>query len=110
MNEEKLCEIINDYADGLEALAIKLKREVAELAKRKDQPKQKTDSPADTEEIYYERQTGQKGEFEKSEDVNNPRFQALKQTLQSHSGKMSADGYFIWLYPDGKVIGRKRKA
>jgi len=110
MSEEKLCEIINDYANGLEALAVKLKRDVAELARKTVQPTQRADSVADTEEIYWSRQTGQKGEFEKSEDINNPRFQALRQTLQSHSGKMSADGYFIWLFPDGKAIGRKRKA
>jgi hypothetical protein len=110
-NEEKLCEIISDHADGLEALAVKLKREIAELVRRKDstsRPGPLTDIPADTGEIVFTRLVGQKGEYEKSEDFENPRFKALKTTVQAHNGAMTADGFFLWIFPDGKAIGRKR--
>jgi len=110
--EEKLCEIISDHADGLEALAVKLKSGIAELIRKKDsasQPKSPTDVPVDTEEIVFTRLMGTKGEYEKSEDFENPRFKALKTTLQAHNGTMTADGFFLWIFPDGKAIGRKRK-
>jgi hypothetical protein len=113
MSEERLCEIMNDYADGQEALAVKLKREIAELMRQKDstgRSRPQTDMPADTEEIVFTRMMGTKGEYEKSEDFQNPRFKALKTTLQAHNGTMSADGFFLWIFPDGKAIGRKRKS
>jgi hypothetical protein len=110
MSEEKLCEIINDYADGLEALSVKLKRDVAELMKKDStsRPRPQSDLPADTEEIHWTAQIGAKDEYEKSVDTNNPRHQALLKTLVAHQGAMRSDNWFIWTFDDGVTIGRKR--
>ncbi len=59
--------------------------------------------------IVWVADTGPKGLYEKSEDINNPRFQALLRTLQAHEGKMMLDGYFLWTFDNGRTIGRKRK-
>jgi hypothetical protein len=69
----------------------------------------KGDQIADTEGIVWTADTGPKGMYEKSEDINNPRFQALLKTLQAHEGKMRVDGYFLWTFDNARAIGRKRK-
>jgi hypothetical protein len=108
-SEEKLCEIISDHADGLEALAVKLKREIGELAKKNARPRSQMDTPmADTEEIRWVAQIGGKGEYERSDDKNNPRHQALLKTLAAHQNAMRSDNWFIWTFDDGVTIGRKR--
>ena len=100
--------IIVDSANADEAKAVSIMQQVkAIVAGRK--PKPQTDSLADTEEIGFTRLMGASGEYEKSEDFDNARFKALLRTLQAHNGKMTADGYFLWIFPDGKAIGRKRK-
>ena len=52
---------------------------------------------------------GQKGEFEKSEDVNNPEFKAMLKDLQSHGGKLTRNGMFYWVYKNGSTVGRKKR-
>jgi hypothetical protein len=106
--ESEVWPIIVDAANAEESKAVNLKQQVKTIIDSR-QPKPKTDSPADTEEILWTAQTGQKGEYEKTEDRDNPSFQALLKTLQSHEGKMQADGWFLWIFPDGQTIGRKRK-
>jgi hypothetical protein len=68
------------------------------------------DQTADTEGILWITDTGPRGVYEKSEDINNPRFQAVRKTLQAHEGSMMLDGYFLWTFDNGRAIGRKRKA
>jgi len=107
--EDKLFEIINDYADGVEAVAVKLKRDIGELMGKKNaRPRSQTDTMADTEEIHWTVQVGAKGEYEKSVDKDNPRHQALLKTLQAHQGAIRSDNWFIWTFDDGVTIGRKR--
>ena len=36
-------------------------------------------------------------------------YKALLRDLKKHDGKMTRDGYFIWLFGDSATIGRKRK-
>jgi hypothetical protein len=100
--------ILVDSANAEEAKAVNLKQQVKVLIDNQ-QVRPKVDSHADTEEIGFIRLMGTNGEYEKSEDFDNPRFKALMTSLKAHQGKMTADGYFLWIFPDGKAIGRKRK-
>lgn len=63
----------------------------------------------DLSEIRWERAKGQKGEYERSEDVENPHFRALHRDLVRHKGKMTRNGYFFWLFGNGITIGRKKR-
>jgi uncharacterized protein YecE (DUF72 family) len=107
--EVEVWPILVDSANAEEAKAVNLKQQVkAIIDSREARPK--VDSHPDAEEIVFTRLMGTNGEYEKSEDFDNPRFKALLTTLQAHQGKMTADGYFLWIFPDGKAIGRKRKS
>jgi hypothetical protein len=106
--ESEVWPIIVDVANADESKAVNLKQQVKAIVDG-GKPKPQTDSLADTEEIGFTRLMGASGEYEKSEDFDNARFKALLRTLQAHNGKMTADGYFLWIFPDGKAIGRKRK-
>ena len=107
--EEYVFPILVDAANAEESRAVSIKQQIKNMVEAQ-QPKPQTDGMADAEEIVFTRLMGTKGEYEKSEDFENPRFKALKTTLQAHNGTMTADGFFLWIFPDGKAIGRKRKA
>ncbi len=47
------------------------------------------------------------GEYERSEDVDNPNFKALLRDVQAHGGKMTVENYFVWAFRNGSVLGRK---
>jgi len=59
--------------------------------------------------IKWMRTEGFKGEYERSEDVDNPDFKALLRDLSRHGGKMTRDGYFVWVFRNGNTIGRKKR-
>lgn len=106
--EEYVFPVLVDAANAEESRAVNIKQQIKNMVEIR-QPRPQTDMPADTEEIVFVRLLGTNGEYEKSEDFENPRFKALTTTLLAHNGKMSADGFFFWRFPSG-AIGRKRKA
>ena len=59
--------------------------------------------------IKWEKAEGTKGEYERSEDVNNSEFKAMLQDLAAHGGKMNYEGYFYWVFQNGATVGRKKK-
>jgi hypothetical protein len=61
----------------------------------------------DTEKIQWTKATGPKGEFEQTEDVNNPEYKALREDLVKHNGKFNLKGKFYWVFTNGVMIGRK---
>jgi hypothetical protein len=63
----------------------------------------------DPSKIKWEKAEGQKGEFERSEDVNNPEFKELLKDLAQHNGKLSRGGFFYWTFKNGSTVGRKMK-
>jgi len=63
----------------------------------------------DPSKITWQQAEGSKGVYERSEDVNNPEFKAMLKDLQGHGGKMSRNGYFLWVFQNGTTVGRKRK-
>jgi hypothetical protein len=102
--EEDLANFIEDFLDmlnGIEASITKMKSQVAKLVGV--QPKWNPDK------IKWEKAEGFKGEFEKSEDVNNPEFKAMLKDLTQHNGKLSREGFFYWTYKNGSTVGRKKR-
>jgi len=61
------------------------------------------------DKIKWEKAQGFKGEFERSEDVNNAEFKALLKDLASHNGKLSRNGFFYWTFKNGSTVGRKKR-
>jgi hypothetical protein len=59
--------------------------------------------------ITWEKRTGERGEFEIAEKEKNQNndYVELEKLLKSAGGSMSSEGFFYWLFQDGKAIGRK---
>jgi hypothetical protein len=103
--EEDLANFIEDFLDmlnGMEASIVKMKQQIVKLvgvAKFQWNP----------DKIKWEKAEGQKGEFERSEDVNNPEFKAMLKDLAQHNGRLSREGFFYWVYKNGSTVGRKKR-
>jgi len=103
--DEELLPILSDYADGIEAVAVNLKRQISELTKAQDKSKWKWD----TSKIKWIVAEGFKGKYERSEDVTSPDFKNLVRHLSACKGKLSREGYFYWLFENGVTVGRKKR-
>ena len=58
--------------------------------------------------IKWTSSNGAKGIYERSEDVNNPDHKAPVKDLAAHSGKLTRNGIFYWLFQNGSTVGRKK--
>ena len=58
-------------------------------------------------EITWTKAMGTKGEYERSEDINNLQFKVMLKDLASHGGRMNHEGFFYWVFKNGNVVGRK---
>lgn len=88
---EKILETLSDLANGLEAVAVKLKHAVAELAGGKPE--------LDPSQLFWEQKHGEKGPFEQtSEKTNNNSepWKALKANLKGHNGFWQYRGFKYW--------------
>jgi len=64
--------------------------------------------PFDASKIRWRRSEGPKGTFELSDDTGNPDHKALlKFLVELAGGAVNSEGFFYWVFPDGKTIGRK---
>lgn len=63
----------------------------------------------DMSKITWVKTEGPQGIYEKSIDVQNSEYQKLQDDLVQHNGKLSLEHYFVWLFSDGKAIGRKKR-
>jgi len=110
MNEDKdvrgLAEGIIDFCNGLEALAVKLRKHVEAFLGEREPERKWSWNPA---AIKWEKAEGFKGPFEKSEDFNNREFKAMLKDLAAHGGKLTREGYFYWVYKNGSTVGRKKR-
>ncbi|MEM2506597.1 MAG: hypothetical protein QXF61_06120, partial [Nitrososphaeria archaeon] len=61
------------------------------------------------DKIKWEKAQGFRGEFERSEDVNNSEFKALLKDLAQHNGKLTRNGWFYWTFRNGSTVGRKKR-
>lgn len=91
-------EALTDFLNGVEA-GIESARQHIKSEK----------SVWDASKITWTQAEGSKGVYERSEDVNNLEFKAMLKDLAGHGGKMNYEGYFYWIFQDGKTVGRKKK-
>ena len=106
--DEDLANFIEDFCDfldGLEASIVKMKQQIAKLVGIEEKPKFQWNP----DKIKWEKAQGPSGEFEKSEDFNNPEFKAMLKDLQSHGGKLTRNGMFYWTFKNGSTVGRKKR-
>jgi hypothetical protein len=62
------------------------------------------------EKLSWEKTTGAKGEYEKTQHDNSPDFNELLKDLDVHQGCLERDGWFYWAFKNNTIIGRKRRA
>lgn len=62
----------------------------------------------DPSKIKWEKAEGTKGEYERSEDINNLEFKAMLKDLAAHKGRLYRNGLFYWTFPTGATVGRKQ--
>ncbi|MEM1540697.1 MAG: hypothetical protein QXJ07_04870 [Candidatus Bathyarchaeia archaeon] len=94
-----------DFLDCLEASVARMKQQIAKLVGVGEKSK----FSWNPDKIKWEKAQGFRGEFEKSEDVNNPEFKALLKDLAQHNGKLTRDGWFYWTFKNGSTVGRKKR-
>lgn len=97
-----------DYLNGQEAGIVKLKMQISKLLGGKS-GKDLAKLPFDAEKIKWQQRQNQKGPFEIAEDIENPDHKALLKFLTDHTGNcLVSQGFFYWVFPDLKTVGRKR--
>lgn len=104
---DEVLELLVDFCNALESACVNLKHRVAEL-KSVIEAKRKWRWNPDA--IKWEKAEGWKGEYERSEDVNNPQFKAMLRDLAQHNGKLTRNGMFYWVFKNGSTVGRKKRA
>ncbi|MEM2336969.1 MAG: hypothetical protein QXR79_05545 [Candidatus Bathyarchaeia archaeon] len=62
------------------------------------------------DKIKWEDAEGSSGQYQRSEDFNNPEFKAMLKDLQAHGGKLTRNGYFYWIFKNGSTVGRKKRS
>ena len=103
MNEEKIGDILVDFANALESASVKLKQQFNEN-------QEKHEWTWNPNLIQWTKAQGSKGEFERSEDVNNLQFKAMQKDLADNNGKLNREGMFYWTFQSGSIIGRKQRS
>ena len=99
MSEDLALQALTDFLNAVE---------VGIIAARQTIKAVKVD--LDLESIVWIPAEGARGSYERSEDVQNPNFQALLKTLEAHNGKLTQNGFFLWKFSgDSSVIGRKKR-
>jgi len=116
-DNEKILEVLADMANGLEALAVNLKRQVAELAGVKEEQKPAAVSEVTFTTLSFEPQKGEKlGDFETASSKNNipdkwnQAFNILKQNNSTINVRYHGQGYqcSYWIYGD-RIFRQKLK-
>jgi hypothetical protein len=108
---ELLLDDLKDLADGLESVAVKLARAIQKLQGLEPQRKGSPELPFHADRIAWKDATGEKGPYGRAEDYENPDHKALVQFLNDHipSKCVTSQGFFYWLFSDGRTVGRRPK-
>ena len=61
----------------------------------------------DLKNIKTERTEGRNGFYDKAVTQDGQDYQNLIADLKAHEGKLTRDGFFCWLFDDGKTVGMK---
>lgn len=94
------------YLSCQEAGLVQLRMQINKIL---GETKPSTKLPFDAEKILWQKRQNQKGPFELSEDVENPQHKSLLKFLTEHTGNcLVSQGFFYWVFPDLKTVGRKK--
>lgn len=99
--EELILSALEVFAEAVEGAAFTLKRTLREELGGVNGFKWEIKS------IKWTKHEGEKGEYERSEDVNNLEFKALLKYLASRGGKLRHDKWFFWIFRNGSTVARK---
>jgi len=75
----------------------------------KPEQKQKREWSWNPHYILWNPAEGPSGPYEKACMPDNGNFQLLIRDLQAHGGKLTREGWFYWLFGDGRTVGRKKR-
>ena len=100
-----LAEDLVDCLSGIEASIIKFKMMTSKLLGDK---KSNVELPFKAEAIKWQQRQNQKGLFELSENYDSEDHKALLKFLNDAGGCLASEGWFYWIFPDFKTVGRKR--
>lgn len=105
MNEEKVLEILADMANALEALAVNVKRQVAEITKVSEEV-------FDFSKLFWEPKKGEKGLFEQTSEKangNSDLWKKLKAKVKEHNGFWQYQGFRYWFDMKNETVVDRRK-
>ncbi|MEM2518213.1 MAG: hypothetical protein QXO49_04590 [Candidatus Bathyarchaeia archaeon] len=97
-----------NFLDSLEASVAKMKQQIAKLVDVSEE-KVKLKFSWNPDKIKWEKVQGVKGEFERSENINNPEFKIMLKDLANHNGKLTRNGWFYWTFKNCSTVGRKKR-
>lgn len=106
---ERVQEAILIYSDAVDAATTQLRQNLGAETKVEGSPKLKFDAA----KIVWKAATGDKGPFEIAEkkmNDGNTDYIALEKFLENAGGRVTSEGFFIWMFPKKDAIGRKLKA
>ena len=90
--------------DGLSMAADGVNK-ILETTEPKEEPK--TEREYDLSKIKTERTEGPSGFYQKATEQDNEDYRNLLKSLKAHDGKLTRNGFWIWLFNDEKSIGMK---
>ena len=94
------------YLSCQEAGLVQLRMQINKVL---GETKPSTKLPFNAEKIKWQQRQNQKGPFEISEDYDNADHGALLKFLREHAnGCLTSEGWFYWIFPDLKTLGRKK--
>jgi len=105
---DKTREALLIYADAMDAATTQLRQNLGAETKPQGSPKLKFDAS----KIVWKNAEGDKGPFEiaeKKANDGNVDYAALEQFLENAGGRVTSEGYFVWMFTDKGAIGRKIK-
>jgi len=91
--------------DGLTMAADGINEYIEKLAPETEK------SSWDPSKIKWTNADGSKGPYEKAEQQNGEDFKAMLEDLKQHSGKLTRDNMFYWIFhrSDQTTVGRKKR-
>ena len=106
MSEEKVLEILCDFANALEAACVSVRQRIVELIGVKEA------FAADFDKLFWEKKEGVKGPYEqtsKRATNNSDIFKALQAKLRERNGFWQHQGFKYWFdRQDQDVIDRRK--
>ena len=107
MNELSLEKRLEAVEAKIVVIATGLSAILTELSGIEDGVKAEAQKPWDPSQIAWTEAEGNKGPYERSEDVNSHDFKCMVKDLADHKGKLTRGDFFYWLFQSGSVVGRK---